>query len=161
MALEVNIQRNKDVSLWREYKDTEGNVLAEFKIRGIGYKPYQVALERANNQISSKGFDVKNASKNDKLYHELILEASACHLIEDWKGIVFVEENSDGEPIKAEPTYDAENAIKLLQMGDVGVSIWLFIKSEAERIQLEADAYKVEVMGKSQSSTNSQSDTQG
>lgn len=35
MALEVNIQRNKDVSLWREYKDTEGNVLAEFKIRGI------------------------------------------------------------------------------------------------------------------------------
>ena len=54
MALEVNIQRNKDVSLWREYKDEEGNVLAEFKIRGIGYKPYQVALERANNQITAK-----------------------------------------------------------------------------------------------------------
>ncbi|MFX4646888.1 hypothetical protein ABTB84_19205, partial [Acinetobacter baumannii] len=84
MALEVNIQRNKDVSLWREYKDEEGNVLAEFKIRGIGYKPYQVALERANNQITAKGFDVAKASPDDKLFHELLLEAVACHLIEDW-----------------------------------------------------------------------------
>ncbi|ENX58157.1 MULTISPECIES: hypothetical protein [Acinetobacter] len=154
MALEVNIQTNKDVSLWREYKDSEGNVLAEFKVRGIGYKPYQVALERANHQITSKGFDVKNATKEDKLYHELILEASACHLIEDWKGVVFVEENTGGELIKTEPSYDSENAVKLLGMGDVGVSIWLFIKSEAEKIQLEADAYKVEVVGKSQPSIN-------
>lgn len=91
MALEVNIQRNKDVSLWREYKDTEGNVLAEFKIRGIGYKPYQVALERANNQISSKGFDVAKATTEDKLFHELVLEAVASHLIEDWKGVVLLK----------------------------------------------------------------------
>lgn len=46
-------------------------------------------------------------------------------------------------------------------MGDVGVSIWLFIKSEAEKIQLEADAYKVETVGKSQPSTSSQADTLG
>ncbi|VXA55307.1 conserved hypothetical protein [Acinetobacter proteolyticus] len=161
MALEVNIQTNKDVSLWREYKDADGKVLAEFKVRGIGYKPYQVALERANHQITSKGFDVKNATKEDKLYHELILEASACHLIEDWKGVVFVEENADGELIKTEPGYDSENAVKLLEMGDAGVSIWLFIKSEAEKIQAEADAYKVEVVGKSQSSTNTPVSTQG
>lgn len=160
MALEVNIQTNKDVSLWREFKDKEGNVLAEFKVRGIGFKPYQVALERANNQITSKGFDVKNASKEDKLYHELVLEAAACHLIEDWKGVVFVEKNSEGEPIRTEPCYNSGNAVKLLGMGDVGVSIWLFIKSEAENIQLEADAYKVDVLGKSQTSTSSQAGTQ-
>ncbi|HIQ36215.1 MAG TPA: hypothetical protein EYH52_16600 [Acinetobacter venetianus] len=160
MALEVNIQTNKDVSLWREYKDAEGNILAEFKVRGIGFKPYQVALERANNQITSKGFDVKNASKEDKLYHELVLEAAACHLIEDWKGVVFVEKDENGESIRTEPGYDSENAVKLLGMGDVGVSIWLFIKSEAEKIQLEADTYKVEVVGKSQPCTSGQSSAQ-
>ena len=160
MALEVNIQTNKDVSLWREYKDSDGNILAEFKVRGIGYKPYQVALERANHQITSKGFDVKSVAKGDKLYHELVLEAAACHLIEDWKGVVFLETNADGESIRSEPNYDPDNALKLLGMGDVGLSIWLFVKSEAEQIQSEADAYKVEVMGKSQPSTISQADTQ-
>jgi len=130
MALEVNIQRNKDVSLWREYKDEEGNVLAEFKIRGIGYKPYQVALERANNQITAKGFDVAKASPDDKLFHELLLEAVACHLIEDWKGVVFVEEGPNGEQLKSEPAYNAENATKLLNMGDLGVSLWSFILNQ-------------------------------
>ncbi|EIB6858176.1 hypothetical protein KC095_11515 [Acinetobacter nosocomialis] len=153
MALEVNIQRNKDVSLWREYKDAEGNVLAEFKIRGISYKPYQVALERVNNQITSKGFDVALASKEDKLYHELLLEAAACHLIEDWKGVVFVEVNADDEQVKTEPPYNAENATKLLNMGDLGISIWSFIRKESEKMQKDADAYKDEVVGKSQTST--------
>ncbi|NNP75559.1 hypothetical protein A7P54_03880 [Acinetobacter sp. Ac_3412] len=161
MALEVNIQINKDVSLWREYKDTKGNVLAEFKVRGIGYKPYQVALERANHQITSKGFDVKSVAQGDKLYHELVLEAAACHLIEDWKGVVFLETNAEGESIRSEPSYDPDNALKLLGMGDVGLSIWLFVKNEAEQIQTEADAYKVEIVGKSQPSTSSPADMQG
>ncbi|MGZ2080097.1 hypothetical protein ACXP65_19400, partial [Acinetobacter baumannii] len=97
MALKVTIQTSKTVSKWREYTDTEGNVLAEFKIRGNGYKPYQVALERASNQINSKGFDVSKAGKDDKLYHELLLEAAACHLIEDWKGVVFEEVTENQE----------------------------------------------------------------
>ncbi|AMX20168.1 hypothetical protein IEC338SC_3053 [Acinetobacter pittii] len=159
MALEVNIQRNKDVSLWREYKDAEGNVLAEFKIRGISYKPYQVALERVNNQITSKGFDVALASKEDKLYHELLLEAAACHLIEDWKGVVFVEISAD-EQVKTEPPYNAENATKLLNMGDLGISIWSFIRKESEKMQKEADAYKDEVVGKLSASTSGASSAQ-
>lgn len=160
MALEVNIQRNKDVSLWREYKDTEGNVLAEFKIRGIGYKPYQVALERANNQITAKGFDVAKASSDDKLFHELVLEAVASHLIEDWKGVVFVEEGPEGELVKTEPTFNGENAFKLLNMGDLGVSIWSFIRTESEKIQAEANQYRDDVVGKSSASTSGQSSTQ-
>ncbi|HDU8421173.1 MULTISPECIES: hypothetical protein [Acinetobacter calcoaceticus/baumannii complex] len=160
MALEVNIQRNKDVSLWREYKDTEGNVLAEFKIRGIGYKPYQVALERANNQISSKGFDVAKATAEDKLFHELVLEAVASHLIEDWKGVVFVEEGPEGELVKTEPTFNGENAFKLLNMGDLGVSIWSFIRTESEKIQAEANQYRDDVVGKSSASTSGQSSAQ-
>ncbi|MDA3448025.1 MULTISPECIES: hypothetical protein [unclassified Acinetobacter] len=160
MALKVSIQTSKTVSKWREYVDGEGNVLAEFKIRGIAYKPYQVALERANNQITSKGYDVSKATKEDKLYHELLLEAAACHLIEDWKGVVFEEENAEKETVITEPEYSPENATKLLNMGDIGVSIWLYIRQEAETIQKEADSYKGEVVGKSSSSTTGPSSTQ-
>lgn len=160
MALKVTIQTSKTVSKWREYTDTEGNVLAEFKIRGSGYKPYQVALERANNQITSKGFDVSKAGKDDKLYHELLLEAAACHLIEDWKGVVFEEKIDGGEVVETEPEYSPENAVKLLNMGDIGISIWLYIKQEAEDIQKEADAFRNEVVGKSSNSTTGASSTQ-
>lgn len=160
MALKVSIQTSKTVSKWREYVDGDGNVLAEFKIRGIAYKPYQVALERANNQITSKGYDVSKASKDDKLYHELLLEAAACHLIEDWKGVVFEEMKDGGEVVETEPEYSPENATKLLNMGDIGISIWLYVKQEAEDIQKEADSYKDEVVGKSSSSTTGPSSTQ-
>ena len=155
MALKVAIQKSKEVSLWKEYKDAEGNVLAEFKIRGEGYKPFRVALERANNQVTSKGYNVSTASNEDKLYHELLLEAAACHLIADWKGIVFVE---DGKEI--EPSCTPENATKLFNMGDIGVAIWAFVKSHAEQIQAEADKVQAETLGKSSNSTNTQSDTQ-
>ena len=60
MSLIVGLNKSKQISKWCEYKDAEGNVLAEIKVRGISYKPYQVAVERAQNQISSKGFDVSN-----------------------------------------------------------------------------------------------------
>lgn len=73
------------------------------------------------------------ASSDDKLFHELLLEAVACHLIEDWKGVVFVEEGPNGEQLKSEPAYNAENATKLLNMGDLGVSLWSFIRTESER----------------------------
>ena len=155
MALKVAIQKSKEVSLWKEYKDAEGNVLAEFKIRGEGYKPFRVALERANNQVTSKGYNVSTAGKEDKLYHELLLEAAACHLIADWKGIVFVE---DGKEI--EPPCTPENATKLFNMGDIGVGVWAFVKSHAEQIQAEADKVQAETLGKSLNSTNIQSDTQ-
>ncbi|MDQ8974632.1 hypothetical protein [Acinetobacter johnsonii] len=155
MTLKVAIQQSKEVALWKEYKDAEGNILAEFKIRGEGYKPFRVALERANNQVASKGYKVSTAGKEDKLYHELLLEAAACHLIADWKGVVFVE---DGKEI--EPSCTPENATKLFNMGDIGVAIWAFVKSHAEQIQAEADKVQAETLGKSLNSTNTQSDTQ-
>ena len=143
------------MSLWKEYKDAEGNVLAEFKIRGEGYKPFRVALERANNQVASKGYNVSTAGKEDKLYHELLLEAAACHLIADWKGVVFVE---DGKEI--EPPCTPENATKLFNMGDIGVAIWAFVKSHAEQIQADADKVQVETLGKSSNSTDTAASTQ-
>lgn len=149
MALKVAIQQSKEVALWKEYKDSEGNVLAEFKIRGSDYKAYRVAVERAQNQLSSKGFDVATASNEDKLYHELLLEAAACHLVADWKGVVFVENDKEFEP-----TYSPENATKLFNMGDIGVAIWAFVKAQAGQIQTEANSYRDEVLGKSEDSTD-------
>lgn len=152
MALKVAIQQSKEVTLWKEYKDSEGNVLAEFKIRGSDYKAYRVAIERAQNQLSSKGYDVATAGSDDKLYHELLLEAAACHLVADWKGVVFVE---DGKEI--EPECTPENATKLFNMGDIGVAIWAFVKAQADQIQAEANSYRDEVLGKLQNSTNTSS----
>lgn len=153
MALKVAIQKSREVALWKEYKDVDGNVLAEFKIRGDGYKPFRVANERSQNQVASKGYNVSTASAEDKLYHELLLEAAACHLIADWKGVVFVE---DGKEI--EPPCTPENATKLFNMGDIGLAIWVFVKANAEKIQIDADTAQAEIMGKSSGSI---SGTQG
>lgn len=152
MSLIVGLNKSKQISKWCEYKDAEGNVLAEVKVRGISYKPYQVAVERAQNQIAQKGFDVDTASVNDKLFHELLLDAAACHLIEDWKGIAVPDAN--GEP--KDFIYTTENAKKLLNEGDIGPVIWLFVKSNAEEIQREADGIKADVLGKSENSTSGQ-----
>lgn len=152
MSLIVGLNKSKQISKWCEYKDAEGNVLAEIKVRGISYKPYQVAVERAQNQIAQKGFDVDTASANDKLFHELLLDAAACHLIEDWKGIAVPDAN--GEP--KDFVYTTENAKKLLNEGDIGPVIWLFVKTNAEQIQREADEVKAETLGKSENSTSGQ-----
>lgn len=152
MALKVAIQQSKEVALWKEYKDSDGNVLAEFKIRGSDYKAYRVAVERAQNQLSSKGFDVATASNEDKLYHELLLEAAACHLVADWKGVVFVENDKEFEP-----ECTSENATKLFNMGDIGVAIWAFVKAQSDQIQAEANSYRDEVLGKSEDSTSTSS----
>lgn len=149
MALKVEINKSKEVALWKEFKDQEENTLARFKVRGIEYKPYQVAIERANNQIASKGYNVATASTEDKLYHELLLEAAACHLIADWDGVVFVEDDQE-----VEPTYSPENATKLLNMGDMGLVIWAFVKTTAEQIQAEANQRKADIVGKLSNSTN-------
>ncbi|WP_312088003.1 hypothetical protein [Acinetobacter variabilis] len=149
MALKVAIQQSKEVALWKEYKDSEGNVLAEFKIRGSDYKAYRVAVERAQNQLSSKGYDVATAGNEDKLYHELLLEAAACHLVAEWKGVIFVENGKEFEP-ECSP----ENANKLFNMGDIGVAIWAFVKAQADQIQAEANNYRDEVLGKSENSTD-------
>ena len=151
MSLVIGINKSKQISKWCEYKDDKGNVLAEFEINGIDYKPYKVAIERASNQISSNGFNVETATTENKLYHELLLDACACHLIKNWKKVTF---SIDGE--ETEMPYTPENAMTLLNMGDIGVAIWHFVKTESEKMQKEADAFKVEMVGKSNSSTDGQ-----
>ncbi|MCG5225732.1 hypothetical protein [Acinetobacter pittii] len=151
MALKVGIVRSSEVSKWCTFESAGGQ--AEFKIRGIGYKPFQVALEKAGNQITSKGYDVMVKDEDSKLYHELLLDAAGAHLIEDWKGVVFAEV-VEGKSVETEKPYTPENASKLLNLGDIGIVIWSFIKEQAQKIQEEADKDKALILGKSPSSTN-------
>ncbi|MFY6861765.1 hypothetical protein ACOUKN_18195, partial [Acinetobacter baumannii] len=53
-----------------------------------------------------------------------------------------------------EKPYTPQNASKLLNLGDIGISIWLFIKEQAQKIQEDADKDKALILGKSWSSTN-------
>lgn len=154
MALKVGIVRSSEVSKWCTFETAGGQ--AEFKIRGIGYKPFQVALEKAGNQISSKGYDVM--VKDEKLYHELLLDAAGAHLIEDWKGVVF-SEVVEGKTVETEQPYTPENASKLLNLGDIGLVIWTFIKDQAQKIQEDADKDKATILGKSSNSTNTKKPT--
>lgn len=156
MSLVVGINKPKQVSKWCHYKDENDQVLASFKIRGIGYKPYQIALERVNNQISSKGFNVETASKEDSLFHELLFDALSVHLIEDWDGIDF-EEVINGEIVKREVPFTTENAKNALRNGDNGTIIWMFVKQESEKMQAEADREKLDILGKSEAFTIGQS----
>lgn len=158
MALKVGIIKSSEVSKWCEFKDAAGQVQAEFKVRGIAFKPFQVAIERAGNQISSKGYDVMASDPSAKLYHELLMDACAAHLIEDWKGVVFAQV-VDGKTIETEMPYTPENASKLLNLGDIGISIWYFVKEQAQKIQEEADKDKALILGKSSSSTNTKKTT--
>jgi len=151
MSLKVGIVRSSEVSKWCTFETAGGQ--AEFKIRGIGHKPFQVALEKAGNQISSKGYDVMVKDENGKLYHELLMDAAGAHLIEDWKGVVFAEV-VEGETVEIDQPYTPENASKLLNLGDIGLLIWSFIKEQAQKIQEEADKDKAKILGKSSNSTN-------
>ncbi|MDV7526380.1 hypothetical protein R4527_02000 [Acinetobacter baumannii] len=151
MALKVGIVRSSEVSKWCTFETAGGQ--AEFKIRGIGYKPFQVALEKAGNQISSKGYDVMAKDENGKLYGELLFDAVGAHLIEDWKGVIFTEVE-DGEIVEIEQPYTPENASNLLNLGDIGIVIWSFIKEQAQKIQEDADKDKATILGKSSNCTS-------
>ena len=148
MSLAINTVKPKNTERWVHYTDSKDKVLASFLVRNIGFKSYRVALERANNQIASKGFDVDSADKNDKLFHELILDAVACHLIADWKGLV----DEEGKDI----IFTTEKAKEILTFGDIGMLIWHFVRDEAQKLQDEIDQERFEILGKSENCTNGQ-----
>ena len=125
--------------------------------------------------IANKAFRLKelqgmydDSGRNKRLKQNLLKQAfqetdgrvtrqeidHTCHLIEDWEGIEFEE----GEVVREQP-YSEENATKLFHMGDLGWQIWGFVKSEAEKIQKEANQVKEDVLGKSENSTIGKPDT--
>lgn len=164
MSLIVAVNKPKKVSKWCEYKDDEGNVIAQFKVRGILHGAYQSAIETINTVMAQKSKKVEDAKEEDKLFHGLLFDAAACHLIEDWSGVSIVKKdsegnivyNEDGTPKTVDIPYTPENAKSILNEGDIGPVIWLFVKTNAEQIQREADEVKAETLGKSENYTSGQ-----
>ena len=69
----------------------------------------------------------------------MLLEAAAYYLIEDWEGITF-REIINGKVVETEQGYSQENAAKLLNMGDLGTVVWMFVLDKATKMQDEINA---------------------
>ena len=150
MALKVSIvEKQPHVSEWKEYKHAGSDeVLARFKIRGIAYKPYQLALDVAREQLGRNDVTVATVSNEDRFKHEYMFEAAAYHLIEDWEGVFFSQNGKE-----VEQKYSGEAAYKLFNEGDIGALIWLFVHNAAQEIQKEANEKKDKLVGKSLNTT--------
>ena len=153
MSLTVGINKSKHVSKWFDYVDENGDVLAKFKIRGISYKPYQVAIERSRKILSISN-EIKSIDNLAKTSQEMLLTCTAYHLIEDWSGVYIQSINDDGELEKKEIQFSQDNANDIIVYGgDDGLLIWDFINTNAKRLQAEYDKEKDEILGKSKRST--------
>ena len=152
MSLTVGINKSKHVSKWFDYVDENGFVLAKFKIRGISYKPYQVAIERSR-QILGISNEIKSIDNLAKTSQEMLLTCTAYHLIEDWSGVNARSINDDGETETKEIQFSQDNANDIIVYGgDDGLLIWDFINTNAKRLQAEHDKEKDEILGKSKRS---------
>jgi tRNA threonylcarbamoyladenosine modification (KEOPS) complex Cgi121 subunit len=78
----------------------------------------------------------------DESPSEMMLESAGRYLIEDWQGIEMGEKGEE----QIVPFTKDNGAIALAN----SFELWSFVLENARRIQLEADAEKEEVLGKSE-----------
>ena len=148
MAFQLN--KPKQVSKWVKFEFGEDKHVSEFKIRGVKHKPYLIAHERIQNNFNVSGLKIENIDPGEFTFQEMLFKIASEYLIEDWKD---VDVKVDGE-IKS-VAFDKDIAFDMMRFGGTdGVILWDFIVSNARKIQDEADAYKIEVLGKLNSSTN-------
>lgn len=151
MALRAAVTTElKQTSEWKDYRDEEGNTLARFKIRSFNYRPYQVALDRISRLIAKTDNNIKDASQDDKLKHELEFEAMAAHLIADWENVELAIDGGEYQLV----SYTPENAFQLLNNGSLGVEIYFFVAGAAKDIFISESVRKTELLGKSETSTD-------
>lgn len=150
MSLVAKIIDTKNQSAWFDFKG------AKFKIKNIKTPMYLIANDRVSDRIVTDGFNLEMVNEHSKRFLELHQEAIATFLIEDWQGVSFAEV-VDGEPVVTEVQYNAENAKKLLSMGDMGFEITAFIETKAKELQAKIDKEHYDILGKLDSSTNGQS----
>lgn len=136
MSFKLTIQEApKKTQQWVEHESG-----AKFLINGIGNKAYNIALEKVTE--SSRGIDLKDISELDDSPTDMMLQAAGRYLLEDWQGVE-MGESGEEQIVK----FTKENgAIALAN----SFKLWHFVLENAKRIQLEADSYKEEVMGKSE-----------
>lgn len=139
--LVINLQKENTTEEWFDFRDG-----VRFKLRSIGYTPYQAAIE----YLAEIRRDVKeNIALADKTRLDMLAEAAAAHLIVDWSGVWFSEE-------KEEP-FTVEAAKLLLRSSDIGAEAWTFIFTKSSELQEAADAKKEQFLGKSERPTRGRS----
>jgi hypothetical protein len=147
-----SFQEPKTVSQWVDYLSDSGEKQGRFKIRGNTYPLFQVELGRLNSIYMDNQKYIEYNSV--PLTHiQAIFLAVAKHLIEDWSEVYF---KVDGEVL--EVPFNTDFASKLFLWGDglSGVIVAGWALEQSKTIQANANAFKAEVVGKSESSTDGQ-----
>ena len=107
-------------------------------------------MNAIQNNFNVSGLKIEDIDPGEFTFQEMLFKIASEYLIEDWKD---VDVKVDGE-IKS-VAFDKDIAFDMMRFGGTdGVILWDFIVSNARKIQDEADAYKIEVLGKLNSSTN-------
>lgn len=136
MSFKLTIQKTPErTQQWVQHSSG-----ARFLINGIGNKAYSIAIEKVADK--SRGINLKDISEMDESPSEMMLESAGRYLIEDWQGIEMGEKGEE----QIVPFTKDNGAIALAN----SFELWSFVLENARRIQLEADAEKEEVLGKSE-----------
>ena len=136
MSFKLTIQKTPErTQQWVQHSSG-----ARFLINGIGNKAYSIAIEKVADK--SRGINLKDISEMDESPSEMMLESAGRYLIEDWQGIEMGEKGEE----QIVPFTKDNGAMALAN----SFELWSFVLENARRIQLEADAEKEEVLGKSE-----------
>ena len=147
-----SFQEPKTVSQWVDYLNDSGEKQGRIKIRGIAYPKYQVELDRLST-IYLREKRCIEFNGVELTHNQAIFSIVAQHLVEDWDGVAI---EFEGEI--TEVPYTAEIAFNIMRWGKdlAGASLAGWVIGKATSIQADADAFKADVVGKSESSTNGQ-----
>lgn len=145
------IQEPKMKTEWLDYFNEKKEKQGSFHIHSIAHPRFQAEFERIEEVYSAGKFIEYKGTELTKT--QAILQIVAKYLILDWKGVA-IEENGTVKDVE----YDAETAFNIMRWGvDLsGASLGGWVMGKAQVIQAEADARKVEVVGKSENSTDGQ-----
>lgn len=147
MAFIVSVKREPEHSSeWVDYKDSDGNVLGKFKINGINNKAYQVSLQRVIEFLESTEGTQVGVNETPKYKHEYFIEAAATHLLTDWDADIQLSFDDGKTYTKVD--YTPKNAINFITNESDDLSFLQWVRTEATRIQKEADEKRAELLGK-------------
>ncbi|MDC5145001.1 hypothetical protein OHW32_17740 [Acinetobacter baumannii] len=143
MAFDI-VEKNKDITFPFEWVDFPSG--GKFKVNGIMQPEFQRALEIFNQETAEEAADL-NLISNDRIQNrnDKFAYAVGVFLVNDWKGI----ELSDGSVLE----YTRENVEKIFCKSAQKTQLIDFVIQEATRIQTESLKAANALLGKSQPST--------
>lgn len=144
MAFDI-VEKNKDITFPFEWVNFPSG--GKFKVNGIMQPEFQRALEIFNQETAEEAADL-NLISNDRIQNrnDKFAYAVGVFLVNDWKGI----ELSDGSVLE----YTRENVEKIFCKSAQKTQLIDFVIHEATRIQTVSLKAANALLGKSQSSTN-------